>query len=943
MMVATQELDAADVTEMCGSDVPADAPPPESTEGLRVIEDASAAVADVEAKDGSEVSLVRDALVWSTRITSDAVISGLIAELPVAVKEEQVRKYLDREARPAKRRPTFVVIPNLMASRMQTARAFNTFIEESGWRAGDRLPHGCVPNFIKGLRWTGKMTIKHKGVALRRWHDVWIKTRSRANPQLRGEKAPRGVRVYVTSAARVRRSSLKVAHYKVPWVRQALFEWFASVRYAVDWTALAKGVAPQSRRKAIGRFTRSLVRSKALELLQVYAREKLMRGIATNGVQFNSTWFRGWEAEYGLAMKAPNRKFKVSREVMAERLCIGWENVYRLRAFVLEHKKYDPEMENWDQTPLHNNEGGSQNRRTLAVAGRGTTVPIVEDVGATRSRWTANLTTFSNAARIRDHGPPYTEFVFKASGERMQAKLREHLRSSGAPNWVTVQTSEKGSYRTPDVLNFLSSHLPPMTEERQWRLLFADDHRPHLSDNVRRLAWSRGYIMMVWGGGVTAVQQTCDTDLNQAVKRFYEEKETAELMSQFRAGKVVPKITPEKAMDMMIGVLRNTQLHLDAASGYLKVGLTAALSDSSLDAQIVREAKKFWDELGMRKRINSAVADVQKEVREGRLPWSETSVRRLIMPYPKHKHIDKVLEMMDDDTWLQDGDCPYAEEHEGDESADSDKGWGTDDDNDDDDDDKPDAAAVVPDAAAVAPEHEEISVSEEVAESVQQSTAVIAALQSAMQTLKDAGQLSTVAHLQSQVNKEERKLRLRSSEDQEVQRALQQHKDREEAAALKRKEVIAADNRLTMNSNKARKYLVNAKEELRILRKATADMESVAETRTAVKTFDPKKLQGDGKPRGEAVAKKMRFEILDRLARLGTGLSASQRNDYAWWRDAWDSAMLTQHGVAWGEKFATWVEKILKDIAGGKANAFSKFVHDETVRCFHDDLVLMVP
>ena len=182
-MVATQELDAAAVTEMCGSDVPADAPPPESTEGLRVIEDASAAVADVEAKDGSEVSLVRDALVWSTRITSDAVVSGLIAELPVAVKEEQVRKYLDREARPAKRRPTFVVIPNLMASRMQTARAFNTFIEESGWRAGDRLPHGCVPNFIKGLQWTGKMTIKHKGVALRRWHDVCRRQpSSRADP-----------------------------------------------------------------------------------------------------------------------------------------------------------------------------------------------------------------------------------------------------------------------------------------------------------------------------------------------------------------------------------------------------------------------------------------------------------------------------------------------------------------------------------------------------------------------------------------------------------------------------------------------------------------------------------------------------------------------------------------------------------------------------------------
>ena len=82
----------------------------------------------------------------------------------------------------------------------------------------------------------------------------------------------------------------------------------------------------------------------------------------------------------------------------------------------------------------------------------------------------------------------------------MQLRLREHIRSRGYGPWVTVATSEKGSYRTHDVLNFLDAHLPLMSDSRQWRIIMADDHTPHLSPLVFDLCWSRGYVFVAHGG-----------------------------------------------------------------------------------------------------------------------------------------------------------------------------------------------------------------------------------------------------------------------------------------------------------------------------------------------------------------------------------------------------------------------------------------------------------
>ena len=98
----------------------------------------------------------------------------------------------------------------------------------------------------------------------------------------------------------------------------------------------------------------------------------------------------------------------------------------------------------------------------------------------------------------------------------------------------------------------------------------ADDFSAHLSPSVFRLCWSRRYVFIPRGGGVTHVVQTPDTDLNQHVKREYTNKETGALLRQIRDGIVVQQLRQDECIDIMVDVLSNMELHLDAAKCYLR-------------------------------------------------------------------------------------------------------------------------------------------------------------------------------------------------------------------------------------------------------------------------------------------------------------------------------------------------------------------------------------
>ena len=72
----------------------------------------------------------------------------------------------------------------------------------------------------------------------------------------------------------------------------------------------------------------------------------------------------------------------------------------------------------------------------------------------------------------------------------------------------------------------------------------------------------------------------------------------------------------------------------------------------------------------------------------------------------------------------------------------------------------------------------------------------------------------------------------------------------------------------------------------------------------------------------------------------GAGLSGAQKNDWVWWKDAWDDKMVAEHKQNWPEVFAGWMQHVMND---DRSNAFSVFVRDETQRVFSQEHALHVP
>ena len=92
--------------------------------------------------------------------------------------------------------------------------------------------------------------------------------------------------------------------------------------------------------------------------------------------------------------------------------------------------------------------------------------------------------------------------------------------------------------------------------------------------------------------------------------------------------------------------MSNANIHLQACKGYKYTGTTVAL-DWSEDSLI--EARVFWDELGMRQKINSAVAEVEAKYEVGELRWNWRGVRSLIGDYPKRGQLDVLLPWQEDE------------------------------------------------------------------------------------------------------------------------------------------------------------------------------------------------------------------------------------------------------------------------------------------------------
>ena len=123
--------------------------------------------------------------------------------------------------------------------------------------------------------------------------------------------------------------------HKAALVRKELYEWWASMRYAIDWKALAKDRRSRGK-KLLARIPRAILRNKANQLFQGHACTALLNGTKVQTAIPDAHWFRRWESDYGLSMRKANRKYQVPRPVLKERLEIFWVNLLRIRFLIFK-------------------------------------------------------------------------------------------------------------------------------------------------------------------------------------------------------------------------------------------------------------------------------------------------------------------------------------------------------------------------------------------------------------------------------------------------------------------------------------------------------------------------------------------------------------------------------------------------------------------------------
>mgnify|MGYP005671698245 CR=1 FL=1 len=921
-----------------------------------------------------------NAIRWATRLTDDANVLSLISELPKGIIDDKIDEYRARDTQktPGVQKGAtgkFSVGPKSQLSQRRavaaryhqhiTSRDLSITIRDRHGHERQRLAWGALKQFIdENVVWTGPKS-KNGGVAryINRWYKEWQSNSgiaAAAGTKDVHEKSLLKSRRKKTDSQR-KRTEGAGCKFQAPLVRKELYEWWSGLRHAIDWRTLIADRRSRGK-KHLARFPRSLVLLKVQSLLQDHAYASLIGGVKVKSFTPDGWWLNRWQEEYGLSFRKANRKYEVPKWMQKERLEVFWVTLFTLRLVIHKLFGYDPIIVNFDQSPFHNNETGNQDKPTLNV--RCAKVPIIEGKCAVKERWTANLTTVSRIYLGQPSDPqsqpsqslqqkPFHEIMFKGATKTegtnaiIHDRLQKFVRDRGFPSWMTVTTAPKGSYREQDVIEFLKTHLDEMTPGRDWRILLADDYRAHKTQNVWQLAWSRGYVLVIHGGGNTPVAQTCDTDLNQHVRRFYGNRESALLLEKMRNGATVPVCSHEESLQIMYEILSSPELHSKASEGYKKTGQSVDLWGAE-DSCIVREAGDFWNSMtsrghpSMRAYVDEEMLLIEDEMLNEGFTWDLHNVKRLIRPYTVRKKYDDVLERLGEDFYHDDieDELPWelaAEEAEEGHSDDSDS---------DSDADEPEAEAAVAEdinmlhSEGGSPEEDRVVLSAQHAEAVHLTSISIEGLQAGLDTLHSCGALRAATLVETQLKQEKKRQRALLGVEPAVAEAFLHRQRVEEQRTLKRMRMAAELNAQERRAAQAIADQKQAEKKLSICKKKLREQEHTQEAKHAWKTFTLAALGKGMKAAGGQKGKKARLDALERLSSINTGLSAAQRNDWPWFKEAWDTEMLKVYGDKWPETFAGWIQKVLAD---HKRNAFSVFVYSETCRVFHSSAALHIP
>ena len=408
-----------------------------------------------------------------------------------------------------------------------------------------------------------------------------------------------------------------------------------------------------------------------------------------------------------------------------------------------------------------------------------------------------------------------------------------------------------------------------------------------------------------------------------------------------RLARLNPAAMPVARQEQCIGWMADTwldpQLHLQACKGFKSNGITNAL-DGSEDRLMGREAKGFWDALAVAGKRDQAVHDVKVEVDEARLEWSYEDVCRLVIPFPSRGHLDATLELQDDEAEPETEEAAKAwSEGSSERSADSDQ-----DANDIRGDGDVEEPLPVADAAAASGHNGDVPMmSQKQAEAAQALQARLDILRQASDLVADLNDPAINLMMSKIFLAEERRATGRLQEDPEIVAALEARKVDDDAKLQQQRRALQEELDKVADAKKAAAEAKNAQEHLKKVRSQLKEAQDIKATRETLRTFSVDML-GEGKLRGGgAMAKKNRMEVLQRLASHAT-LTPQDRNDWSWFIEEWDRAMLDVHTVHWGSHFAGLVQAVLQDLETGDKAALSKFMRAEIKRVLSQHGVLRV-
>jgi hypothetical protein len=182
-----------------------------------------------------------------------------------------------------------------------------------------------------------------------------------------------------------RRRTTQGRPYKCPVIRELLWDWFVDVRRSI-----ASTVSPK--------FMLMKARSISEEILKV----QRATGMYSSMPKLDKHWLLRWKRDKGVVFRKPNVRFKCSKAVMTARLRAMWVNSIKVRRLSqkLLGKDLTDQMYGIDEKPLHFNESGSKNLRTLEIAGA-PSVKLKQNHSATRERVSVMTFTTSNLAVIQ--------------------------------------------------------------------------------------------------------------------------------------------------------------------------------------------------------------------------------------------------------------------------------------------------------------------------------------------------------------------------------------------------------------------------------------------------------------------------------------------------------------------------------------------------------------